>query len=58
MSEHLTCADNTQVGAHDAPIRNVRWVDAQGGLLATGSWDKTVKVVNRGYYFRFETKVF
>jgi mRNA export factor len=30
-----------QVAQHDAPIKNVRWVDAAGqGLLATGSWDK------------------
>jgi len=33
----------TQIGAHDAPVKNVRWVDAQGGILATGSWDKTIK---------------
>jgi hypothetical protein len=34
----------SQVAAHDAPIKAVRWVDAYGGLLVTGSWDKTVKV--------------
>lgn len=34
----------TQVAQHDAPIKAVRWVDAQNGILATGSWDKTVKV--------------
>jgi len=28
---------------HDGPIKAVRWVDAQGGILATGSWDKTIK---------------
>jgi len=34
----------TQVAQHDAPIKVVGWVDAPGtGILATGSWDKTVK---------------
>ncbi|CAO1618617.1 unnamed protein product [Jaminaea pallidilutea] len=32
-----------QVAAHDAPIKNLRWIDQNGGILATGSWDKTVK---------------
>ncbi|KAJ3838637.1 WD40-repeat-containing domain protein [Lentinula raphanica] len=32
-----------QVAQHDAPIKSVKWVDAQSGILATGSWDKTVK---------------
>ena len=34
----------TQVAQHDAPIKAVGWVDAQSGILATGSWDKTIKV--------------
>jgi mRNA export factor len=35
----------TQIAAHDASIKAVRWVDTpQGGILATGSWDKTIKV--------------
>ncbi|MBW0483882.1 hypothetical protein O181_023597 [Austropuccinia psidii MF-1] len=34
----------TQVAAHDAPIRKLAWLDINGqGLLATGSWDKTLK---------------
>ncbi|TFK75073.1 WD40 repeat-like protein [Pluteus cervinus] len=33
----------TQVAQHDAPIKVVRWIDAQSGILATASWDKTVK---------------
>ncbi|KAF9468173.1 Poly(A)+ RNA export protein [Collybia nuda] len=34
----------TQVAQHDAPIKVVRWVDTpQAGILATGSWDKTIK---------------
>ncbi|KAF8183986.1 WD40-repeat-containing domain protein [Pholiota molesta] len=39
-------ADNaaTQVAQHDAPIKVVKWVDTpQAGILATGSWDKTIK---------------
>ena len=35
----------TQVGAHDGAVKCVKWIDAPtGGILATGSWDKTVKV--------------
>ncbi|TFK45800.1 WD40 repeat-like protein [Heliocybe sulcata] len=34
----------TQVAAHDAPVKAVRWIETpQGGILVTGSWDKTVK---------------
>ncbi|CAE6529006.1 unnamed protein product [Rhizoctonia solani] len=33
----------TQIAVHDAPIKCVKWIDAQGGILATGSWDKTLK---------------
>jgi mRNA export factor len=41
----LATGASQQVGAHDAPIKAVRWVEAPtGGILATGSWDKTVKV--------------
>ncbi|KAE8227826.1 hypothetical protein CF326_g7262, partial [Tilletia indica] len=32
-----------QIAQHDQPIRCVRWVDINNGILATGSWDKTVK---------------
>ncbi|GAA95553.1 uncharacterized protein L969DRAFT_101656 [Mixia osmundae IAM 14324] len=34
---------SSQVAAHDAPIRAVKWIDASNGLLCTGSWDKTIK---------------
>ncbi|EIW74254.1 Poly(A)+ RNA export protein [Coniophora puteana RWD-64-598 SS2] len=34
----------TQVGAHDAPVRSVRWAQVNGsGLLITSGWDKIVK---------------
>ncbi|PPR03085.1 hypothetical protein CVT24_012398 [Panaeolus cyanescens] len=40
----VTTGQATQVAQHDAPIKVVGWVDAPGaGILATGSWDKTVK---------------
>jgi mRNA export factor len=35
---------SSQVAQHQAPIRCTRWIDLQSGLLATGSWDKTIKV--------------
>ena len=41
----VTTGQATQVAQHDAPIKVVRWIDVPGsGLLATGSWDKTIKV--------------
>lgn len=40
----VTTGQSQQVAQHDAPVKAVRWIDAQGGILATGSWDKTVKV--------------
>ncbi|KAI1094751.1 WD40 repeat-like protein [Rostrohypoxylon terebratum] len=46
---HLLEANSTQtmvLSGHDAPIRNVRFVDVPGQnapIIATGSWDKTVK---------------
>ncbi|KIY72387.1 Poly(A)+ RNA export protein [Cylindrobasidium torrendii FP15055 ss-10] len=40
----VTTGQTTQVAQHDAPIKSVKWVDAPGmGILATGSWDKTIK---------------
>jgi hypothetical protein len=35
---------STQIAVHDAAIKCVKWIDAQGGILVTGSWDKTLKV--------------
>ncbi|CAE6473836.1 unnamed protein product [Rhizoctonia solani] len=39
----LQTGQTTQVASHDDAVKCVRWVDAQGGILATGSWDKTIK---------------
>ncbi|TBU32539.1 Poly(A)+ RNA export protein [Dichomitus squalens] len=40
----VTTGQATQVAQHDAPIRVVRWIESpQGSVLATGSWDKTIK---------------
>jgi len=33
-----------QVAQHDAPIKSVKWIDSpHGSVIATGSWDKTLK---------------
>lgn len=40
----LNTGQTAQVAQHDAPIKAVRWIETpQGGILATGSWDKTLK---------------
>ncbi|OCB89411.1 WD40 repeat-like protein [Sanghuangporus baumii] len=40
----LATGASSQVAQHDAPVRCVRWLDTpQGGILATGSWDKTLR---------------
>jgi mRNA export factor len=36
----------------DAPIKVVKWIETpQGGILATGSWDKTLKVIPAVFRF-------
>lgn len=41
----VTTGQATQVAQHDAPIKVVKWIETpQMGVLATGSWDKTIKV--------------
>merc|ERR1712093_51847 len=39
----LQSGQTSQIAQHQAPIRCVRWIDMQNGLLVTGSWDKTLK---------------
>ncbi|KAG6333212.1 hypothetical protein ID866_5881 [Astraeus odoratus] len=40
----ITNGQSQQVAQHDAPIKVVKWIETpQGGVLATGSWDKTLK---------------
>ena len=40
----VATGQTTQVAQHDAPIKSVKWVETPGmGILATGSWDKTIK---------------
>ncbi|KAI6038799.1 WD40-repeat-containing domain protein [Pisolithus marmoratus] len=40
----ITTGQPQQVAQHDAPIKVVKWIETpQGGILATGSWDKTLK---------------
>jgi mRNA export factor len=35
---------SSQFAQHGAPIKCVKWIDAPtGGIVATGSWDKTIK---------------
>ena len=35
-----------QVAQHDAPVKVVKWLETpQGSIPATGSWDKTIKVI-------------
>ena len=48
----VTTGQATQVAQHDAPVKCVGWVEApQGGVLATGSWDKTIKVRTTMHFF-------
>ncbi|KAG2198233.1 hypothetical protein INT46_005224 [Mucor plumbeus] len=39
----LATGQTTQVAAHDEPVRCVKFLDQQANILATGSWDKTIK---------------
>ncbi|KAF9439121.1 hypothetical protein BGZ76_011359 [Entomortierella beljakovae] len=39
----VATGQSTPVAQHDAPIKEVRWVDGQSPILATGSWDKTIR---------------
>ncbi|KAJ7039643.1 WD40-repeat-containing domain protein [Mycena alexandri] len=40
----VATGQSTQVAQHDAPVKAVKWIESpQSGILATGSWDKTIK---------------
>ncbi|THH19820.1 hypothetical protein EW146_g1425 [Bondarzewia mesenterica] len=40
----IQTGQSQQVAQHIAPVKVVKWIDTpQGGILATGSWDKTLK---------------
>lgn len=41
----IQSGQSSQVAQHDNAIKVVKWIETpQGGILATGSWDKTLKV--------------
>ncbi|PVV04813.1 hypothetical protein BB560_000687 [Smittium megazygosporum] len=42
----ITTGSVSQVAAHDAPIRRIKFVESPNSspILATGSWDKTIKM--------------
>ncbi|GAA6038993.1 hypothetical protein JCM8097_000145 [Rhodosporidiobolus ruineniae] len=39
----IPSGQNVQIGAHDAPVSAIQWVDIGGGIVCTGSWDKTLR---------------
>ncbi|CAK5279250.1 unnamed protein product [Mycena citricolor] len=40
----VATGQSSQIAQHDAPVKAVRWIESPGGgIVATGSWDKTVK---------------
>ncbi|OBZ84758.1 Poly(A)+ RNA export protein [Choanephora cucurbitarum] len=39
----LATGQTRQVGAHDEPVKAAKFLDGQANILATGSWDKTIK---------------
>ena len=43
----LTGVQPVTVAMHDAPIKEIAWIPAMN-LLATGSWEKTLKYVYYG----------
>lgn len=40
----LSGGQPTQVAAHDAPIKEIAWIE-QLNCVVTGSWDKTLRQV-------------
>jgi mRNA export factor len=47
----VVTGQSSQVGEHGEPIKEIKFADiaGAGGVLITGSWDKTVKVRKRLY---------
>lgn len=47
----MNSQSSSQIAAHDAPIRVLKWVEAPNTspILATASWDKTLKVSNLSF---------
>ncbi|KAG2225976.1 hypothetical protein INT45_002442 [Circinella minor] len=39
----MNTGQSTQVAAHDEPVKTVKFLDQGQDILATGSWDKTIK---------------
>lgn len=40
---NLATGQTTQVGAHDEAVKAAKFLDGQANILATASWDKTIK---------------
>lgn len=40
---NLTTGQSTQIALHDEPIKSIKFLDGQPNILATGSWDKSIK---------------
>ncbi|KAI0014169.1 WD40 repeat-like protein [Xylariaceae sp. FL0662B] len=40
---HPPTGEQTTLGSHQAPVRSVRFVGGSASIIASGSWDKTVK---------------
>jgi len=40
----VTTGQPTQFARHEGPIKGLRWIDGPN-IVATGSWDKTLKVI-------------
>lgn len=50
----VSTGQTVQVAAHDEPIKCAKFVDGTGGMqniVATGSWDKTLKVCIIYFYY-------
>jgi mRNA export factor len=52
----LSGGQPTTVAMHDAPIKEIAWIPEMN-LLATGSWDKTLKYVYRFFLFSYSLRV-